>query len=170
MLGESPLVVHAPEELLRLGAPPTEQLARPRDGDALNDANAGNADQVAQIEKLPAAEKIAVDLVKYLPDELVFTVQCPTDGWLLMTDRWARSWRAEVNGQPVAVYGGNFIFRAVQVSAGQNNVKFTYRPFGFPWLAIISWGTLAGVICYSLYYGLHQCTVSSPANRNGSTA
>ena len=153
MLGESPLVVHTQEELLRLGAPPRGDLALPTDGDALNDANAGNADQIAQIERLPTAEKIAVDLVKYIPDELIFNVQCPTDGWLLVTDRWARSWRAEVNGRPTTLYGGNFIFRAVQVSAGQNKIRFTYRPLGFPWLIIFSWGTLAGVACGSLYSG-----------------
>jgi hypothetical protein len=160
MLGESPLVVHSPEELLRLGAPPTEILARPTDGNASNEANAGNADQIAQIERLPAAEKIAIDLVKYLPDELVLNVQCPTDGWLLVTDRWARSWRAEVNGQPVAVYGGNFIFRAVQVSGGRNTIRFTYRPFGFPWLVIISWGTSAIVAICSLYSGLRGRRIS----------
>jgi len=167
ILGEPPIVVHAPEELLRLGAPATEVLARPTDGNASNDASAGIADQIAQIERLPASEKIAVDLFKYLPDELVFNVQCPTDGWLLVTDRWARSWRAEVNGKPVAVYGGNFIFRAVQVTEGQNSIRFIYRPFGFPWLVIISWGTLAGVICYSLYYGLYKWTVSSPQTEMG---
>jgi uncharacterized membrane protein YfhO len=152
--------VHAQEDLFRPGAPQTEILARSTNGDASNDANAGNAYQIAQIEGLPAAEKIAVDLVKYLPDELILNVQCPTDGWLLVTDRWARSWRAEVNGQPVAVYGGNFIFRAVQVSGGQNSIRFTYRPFGFPWLVVLSWGTLVGVVCYSVYCSLHRWTVS----------
>ena len=164
-LGEPPLVVHSLEELLSVGAPPTEEillgeeLHRPPNIDALNEAN---ADQIARVGTLPAAEKIAVDLVKYLPDELVFTVQCPTDGWLLVTDRWARSWRAEVNGRSTTVYGGNFLFRAVQVSAGQNKIKFTYSPLGFPWLVIISWGTLAGVICYLLYYGFHRWRASSP--------
>src|SRR5262249_41757523 len=164
-LGEPPLVVHSLQELLSVGAPPTEdilrgeELHRPTNIDALNEAN---ADQIERVGTLPAAEKIAVDLVKYLPDELVFTVQCPTDGWLLVTDRWARSWRAEVNGRSTTVYGGNFLFRAVQVSAGQNKIKFTYSPLGFPWLVIISWGTLAGVICYLLYYGFHRWRASSP--------
>jgi len=126
-------------------------VSQPTDKDTLNAGNADTADHIAQIERLPAAEKIGVDLVKYLPDELVFNVQCPTDGWLLVTDRWARSWRAEVNGKPTTIYGGNFIFRAVRVAAGQNNIIFTYRPFGFPWLVVASWTTLAAVACYSVY-------------------
>jgi len=68
-----------------------------------------------------------------------------------VTDRWARSWRADVNGKQATVYGGTFIFRAVQITRGQNTIRFIYHPFGFPWLVIISWGTLAGVISYFLY-------------------
>jgi len=141
-LGETPVVVHSTEEFLQLGAPPREDMLQPTSGEALNDAN---ANQIAQIARLPAAEQIAVDSLRYLPDELAFIVHSPTDGWLLVTDRWARNWRAEVNGRPSVVYGGNFIFRAVQVMAGANQIRFTYHPFGFPWLVIISWGTLATV-------------------------
>jgi hypothetical protein len=35
-------------------------------------------------------------------------------GWLLVTDRWGPGWRAEVNGRPAPVFGGNFIFRAIE--------------------------------------------------------
>ncbi len=107
--------------------------------------------QASWIESLPAAERIPVKLLKYSPGELTFEVQCATDGWLLVTDRWARSWRAEINERPVEVYGGNFIFRAVQVQAGQNKIRFTYQPFGFPWLVILSWGTMAVIVLYSIY-------------------
>lgn len=161
ILGEPPIVVHAPEELLHLGAPPAELSTQPTDDYPADHADADNADQIAQIERLLATEIIAVDLVKYLRDKLVLNVRCPTDGWLLVTDRWARRRRAEVNGKPVAVYGGNFIFRAVQVSKGKNSIRFTYRPFGFPWLVIISWGTLVGVICSSLNVGLNRWRASS---------
>jgi hypothetical protein len=137
-LGSSPLVVHTPEELLHR---------------TTNGARETDMDQFARIERLPSAEKIAVDVVKYLPEELIFNVQCPTDGWLLVTDRWGRGWRAEVNGKETTVYGGNFIFRAVQVPVGQNRVRFIYQPFGFPWLVVMSWGTLAVVILSSVYAG-----------------
>jgi hypothetical protein len=135
-LGAPPLVVHDRGELLS----------------STNSNNESPAQQVAQIETLPAAEKIAVNLERYSPDELAFSVECPSDGWLLVTDRWARSWQAKVNGKQTAVYGGNFIFRAIQVSAGQNQVRFTYDVLGFPWLLIISWGTLAVVAISSAYF------------------
>jgi hypothetical protein len=130
-----PLVIHSSEELLQL----TEK-----------DMSVAT-DQAPQIESLPAAERIPVKLVRYSPNELSFEVQSATDGWLLVTDRWARSWHAEINDKPVEVYGGNFIFRAVQVSTGLNKVRFTYQPYFFPWLVIVSWGTLITVALFSFY-------------------
>ena len=50
---------------------------------------------------------------------------------------------AEVNGQLADVFGGNFIFRAVRVTAGENRIQFNYRPAGWPSLLLISWGMLA---------------------------
>lgn len=152
-VGAPVLVVHSPEGLLRSGAPPKEAFLSPKDGNELIDTK---PEEITQIRRLPAAERIAVHLVKYLPDEILFNVQVPSDGWLLVTDRWARSWRAEVNDKQTTVHGGNFIFRAVQVSGGQNRIRFTYHPFGFPWLLIVSWGTLAVVATCSVYGGLRS--------------
>jgi hypothetical protein len=165
LLGAPPLVVHSREDILRLGAAPSKH--RENSPTHENEMNQSNKHEPAQIEKLPPVEGLAINLIKYLPDELVFTVQCPTDGWLLVTDRWARSWRAEVNGKQTGLYVGNFIFRAVQVSAGQNKITFTYHPLGFPWLVITSWGTLAVIALSGAYRGLKGGELrSSISNRN----
>jgi hypothetical protein len=120
-LGSPPLVVHRPEALL-----------------------SGSSDRTAdaRIDALPPGVRVDVRLHAYSPSELRFEVDVPTDGWLLVTDRWGRSWRATVNGVPAVVYGGNFIFRALQVAAGRNQVAFTFEPFAFPWLVVVSWGVL----------------------------
>jgi hypothetical protein len=138
-LGAAPLVIHSRSELLR-----------GLDG---KNSRTANDHQAVALNHLPAAERIAVKVLKYSPDELAFEVECPTDGWLLVTDRWARSWRAEVNGKPVTVYPGDFIFRAVQVSAGKNNVRFAYHPVSIPWLLVLSWGTMVVVVTFSAYFG-----------------
>jgi hypothetical protein len=128
-LGAPPLVIHSSDELIRLTRG--------------NTSDGGTAHELSATAQLPAAERIHAHVLRYLPEELIFDVQIPTEGWLLVTDRWARSWRAEVNGRPTALYGGNFIFRAIRVSAGQNRVKFTYVPFVLPWFVTVSWGTMA---------------------------
>ncbi len=108
-------------------------------------SSANDEAHISKIAGLPPASRISVKLLRYSPNHLDIDVFCPTAGWLLVTDRWAHGWRATVNGQPAKLFGGNFIFRAIQVQAGENKIMFSYVPFGFPVLLIISWGTLAGV-------------------------
>jgi hypothetical protein len=111
--------------------------------------------EIANIHQLPAAIPVNVTLKAYRPDELSFEVTCPEKGWLLVTDRWSRSWQATVNGKHADVWGGNFIFRALSVEAGSNYVHFTYNPVGFPLLIIVSW-SIAFVTLVSSLYGTTQ--------------
>ncbi|HYO13492.1 MAG TPA: hypothetical protein VE685_09890, partial [Thermoanaerobaculia bacterium] len=129
-LGAVPLVLHSPERML--------------------DPRGEGPDGSREIGRLPPARRLPARLLAYRPDELSFEAEAPADGWLLITDRWARSWRAEVNGRPSPLQGANFLFRAVPVSAGRNRVRLTYEPFGFPGWIAMSWVTLAGVALMSL--------------------
>jgi hypothetical protein len=134
------------ERVRTLGAPPLvlhtrANMLAPRD-----------AQDLAAISSLPAAHQVPVDVETYEPNRLSFTAVCPDSGWLWVTDRWARGWRATVNGQSVEVLGGNFIFRAVPVAAGLNRIVFEYHPFGYPWLLILSWGTMMTVGLVTLWF------------------
>ncbi len=128
-LGAPVLVVHPRLEMAR-----TRERAR---------ATAADRAGVDAISKLPAAQRVATRIIRYTPNTLDLEVSCPQAGWLLVTDRWSQGWRAEVNGQPTEMFGGDFIFRAVRVPAGENRIQFDYRPAGWPILLLISWGTLA---------------------------
>ena len=101
--------------------------------------------QLAAISRLAPAQNIPVEVLKYTPNDLKLKVSCPADGWLAVTDRWAAGWRAKVNGIPVEVFGGNFIFRAVRVRAGENTVQFYYPQHLYFALVLLSWSTLVGV-------------------------
>jgi hypothetical protein len=131
-LAALPLVVHARHDMAR-GYRPGE----PGPGDA------GDADRIAA---LGAAQRVEATVLAYRPNELDVEVSCPDAGWLLVTDRWAPGWQATVNGEPVELLGGNFVFRAVRVGAGRSAVRFAYRPWGWPGLLVASWGTLAAVV------------------------
>jgi len=128
VLGSPPLVIQPPAAMLSSAQEGTIDRATAR-----------------QLGSLDAARRLPVRIRRYLPDELTLTVECPEDGWLLVTDRWARSWKATVNGRDTPIWGGEFIFRAVPVRAGLNRVAFRYRPFAFPYLLALSWITLGAV-------------------------
>lgn len=84
-----------------------------------------------------------------------------------MTDRWGPSWRGEVNGEPTEVYAGDFVFRAIRVRAGENTVRFIYRPPLFPLLPILSWTTLAVTALWAVTSGIRRIRISSPRVAGG---
>jgi hypothetical protein len=121
----------------------TEELGRPCLVLAKESAAVDGSD--IALESLPAAEPVAATIRQYRPNTLCFDVECPDDGWLLITDRWASGWRATVDGLPQEVLVGNFMFRALELRRGRHQVCFEYRPLGHPWFVLLSWGTLTCV-------------------------
>jgi len=134
----------------RMGAPPIVVHRR----DVMEAAAGGSPDDCRNaLANLPAAERLPggmVQVERYTPERLQLRVRVEQSGWLLVTDSWARGWTAIVNGQPSEVVGANFLFRAVRVGPGTNRIDFRYRPFGYPWLLVLSWGTLALVLTVTL--------------------
>jgi len=98
----------------------------------------------------PAALNIPAKILEYTPDSLALEVTAPNEGWLMITDRWSRSWGAKVNGTPQPVAGANFVFRAVRVMKGDNRIEFNFHPMGLPQLIAVSWSTLALILALSI--------------------
>lgn len=64
------------------------------------------AEELAAIASAPPVAPIKGVIEIYTPNRLSLRVTAPEDGWLLVTDRWARGWSASVNGQAVPVEVG----------------------------------------------------------------
>lgn len=128
--GAPPLVLHATDAL------------RPADDDAhVPDS---------RIVCLPTSQKITATVTRYEPEALTLDIDAPSDGWLLVTDRWAAGWRAEVDGVAVPVRCADFVFRAVPVHAGRNRVTFTYATGSYLAMTLASWVLALGVGIMSL--------------------
>ena len=56
---------------------------------------------------------------------------------MVLNDIWHPWWFAEVNGEPAPVVRANVLFRAVRVEAGQQRVRFTFRPLAGAWRQIL---------------------------------
>ena len=138
-LGAPPLVVHDRETMLGLRAT--------ADARAVGQSHA---------DAWPAATPQPVRVLLYEPNALSLELDAPSDGWLLVTDRWSRSWRAAVDGAPVPLFGGNFLFRAVRVHAGHNRVDFRFDPPAWRGLVAASWATLAAVAALSVVSWLRR--------------
>ena len=95
----------------------------------------------AALPLLPCERAEVTDL-SYRANSIAFRYHSPSAGWIMITDRWAPGWHATVNGQPTSVWGADFLFRAVPVTPGSNDINLHYRPAGFLPLLSLSWGTL----------------------------
>lgn len=135
-----PLVVHTPHSMVDIQGTTFDDREKKRQS----------------IEAAPSMQKINTRLIKYVTNELTFEITAPTNGWVLLTDRWARNWNVTVNNLPSEVYGGNFIFRAVSVNKGKNVIHFYYQPTSFYYLIFVSWGTLLLVLLMSIRSGLKK--------------
>jgi hypothetical protein len=65
------------------------------------------------------------------PGRVVLQVHADSAGWVFLADTWYPGWSAEVNGKKMPVLRANYLFRAVELEGGQNEVVFVYRPLSF---------------------------------------
>jgi uncharacterized membrane protein YfhO len=132
------------------------------DGDirALNTARGEGFDPATEVVLKPGGEARALDLdpgaergqvaiVERGPNHLLFEVETPIQGYLVVSEMWMPDWVAEVSGVRQEVLQANYTFRAVYVPAGRHEVRMTYRPR--PW-AIglgITLGTLVALAAWA---------------------
>jgi hypothetical protein len=125
VLGSIPLVLHERARILEYPPSPA------------------TPEELASLAALPSAVRQKYRLESYTPTRLELEIEARGEGWLLVTDRWARGWTARVNGVPTEVLPANFLYRAVPVTAGTNRVEMSYEPVTLPWTLTLSWGTVA---------------------------
>lgn len=89
----------------------------------------------------PIAERVAngiytADITHYSDTEIRVRVVAASPSYVLIADTYYPHWEARINGESVAVYRANVLFRAVAVPQGESEIVMTFEP--------ILWG-VAGV-------------------------
>jgi len=133
-----------------LGSPPMvfSDLDDPSD---VVPARGGNPEEIRVLNGLEAMSPVTVELEEYRPNTLRFWLDVPSDGWLMVTDRYAPGWRAWIDGEESEILCAGLIFRGLKVTHGRHLIDFEFRQWGHPWLAIISWLTWISVGVLSLF-------------------
>ena len=70
---------------------------------------------------------------EYLPNRVTVDLDGGTTGFLVLTDIWFPGWSCAVDGRPVPLYRGNFLFRAVPIGDESRQVVFTFSPSSYFW-------------------------------------
>src|ERR1035438_3579883 len=88
-LGQPIMVLHNPAQMRAL----VPRTAAPTVGQSVN------GDVASEFGHAEPASPAAVELLGYRPNSVQFRYDAPKPGWLMITDRWAPGWQAEVNGR-----------------------------------------------------------------------
>ena len=155
-----------------LGMPPMIITSSEKDDDPSAE-NREAAERTRRLRDLDAAQSIVVELVEYRPNSLRFWVEAPGDGWLMVTDRYAPGWRSWIDGEEVDIECAGLIFRGLRVTRGRHLIDFEFRPWGHPWLLILSWSVWGCIGLFSLTAffrdGWAGADVGFPAKEEGGT-
>ena len=65
---------------------------------------------------------------RYGTTEIAIHAQAPDGGWLVLNDIWHPWWRATIDGAPTQILRADVAFRAVALSPGAHDVRFSFHP------------------------------------------
>ena len=86
----------------------------------------------------PSNSMSAVTVSRYESDVVTYEVETGSNVLLVTPELFYPGWAAYVDGERTEIYRTNYVFRGVFLSAGQHEVKFSYRPSSFRAGVIIS--------------------------------
>jgi hypothetical protein len=98
-------------------------------------------------------------IIAETPQTIEIATESDAAGYVVLLDTYYPGWEASVDRQPTPIYRANYLVRAVFVPAGQNTVRFEYKPVPFQvglWLALVT------IICIGIVAASEKL---SPARR-----
>lgn len=72
-----------------------------------------------------------VKIRSYKPNEIVLDVKTSHPALVFLSDVYYPGWHASSKNKEIPIYKANYTFRAIPVSAGEQNIVLTYTPFAF---------------------------------------
>jgi uncharacterized membrane protein YfhO len=70
-----------------------------------------------------------VRLNTYAPDALTYSSSSSVDGTIVFSEiYYPYGWKAYIDGKPCDIFRVNYLLRAVNVPAGQHEIRFEFRP------------------------------------------
>ena len=93
-----------------------------------------------------------VEMVSYDSRNLSLKVRMSAPGYLVVADTFYPGWQAYVDGQARPVLRANWLFRALELPAGEHSVEMRYEPafWGAGWLLALLAVVGLGVLGFAL--------------------
>ena len=91
-------------------------------------------------------------ITSYRPDHINLLTDSSEPGYLFLSEVFYPGWKASVDGKPIPVLRGNYLFRVVKVPKGKHQVDFVFDPLSIKIGVGVTVFTLLLVLAISLYY------------------
>jgi hypothetical protein len=91
------------------------------------------------------ADRDAVRISKYGPNQIHLEASCLGPRILFLSEVDYPGWKARVDGRPEKIYRANYAFRALPLGPGRHRIKMVYRPASF-YLGLTVTGLTLGIL------------------------
>ena len=110
----------------------------------------------------PAAEGSSIKLTSYAPDVLTYKSQSSADGTVVFSEiYYPYGWKAYIDGKPAEIFRANYLLRAMNIPAGQHEIRMEFRPDS------IRKGNTIAIICIMIMYATVLGVIAGTLVRRG---
>ncbi len=94
-----------------------------------------------------------VQITKYTPNKIDMKVNATVPGFLVVSEVYTPDWKAYSNGVELPVYRGDYLFRVIPISEGEQEIVMQYKPklfFVGAGISVASWIVVILIATYVL--------------------
>ena len=90
----------------------------------------GNAPLISPSGERPEAGQPPGEatITSYRPDEILIRTHSREPAYLFLSEAFYPGWKAYVDGRPVRIYRGNYLFRVIELPRGSHEVRYVFDP------------------------------------------
>src|SRR5690606_13693969 len=111
-----------------------------------------------QVKGFDPVKDGTITLTSYAPDELVYKTSAPTNQLAVFSDIYYgpdKGWQAYIDGVKAPHFRADYILRAMNVPAGDHEIRFTFEPRSYRVGEIISLVFSLGIVL-ALLFGFYR--------------
>lgn len=110
----------------------------------------------------PAAEGSYIQLSSYAPDVLTYKSNSQSDGTVVFSEIfYPYGWKGYIDGKPAEIFRANYLLRAMNIPAGQHDIRMEFRPDS------VRKGTTISIICIMIMYATVLGAIAVPLVKRG---
>ncbi len=107
-----------------------------------NNHNYRKALSLIKKDKNNQITNVKINLIEEKNNSILFEVELPESGYLTITNRFDKGWKAFDNNEETPILESNYFQQAIRIASGKHHIEFKYCPKSFSIFGKISFITL----------------------------